>query len=949
MANILVVDDSAANRKLLTVLLKHEGHVTLEAADGSDGLAAARAERPQLVISDILMPSMDGYEFVRRLRAEPNLGDIPVIFYTAHYHEREARALAASCGVARVLVKPCPAAEILVAVERSLSGAPEIVVSPVEEDFDHQHLRLLTNKLSEKTAALQVANTRLEALTELNVQMASERDPSALIDKVCRGARNLLGAKSAVLAVSESNEPAACRFSTSGIEFDAAGGEAPRLDAGLLGRVFAQQRAMRASSENGELLDTGLPVSYPDARSFLAAPVVSPARAHGWICLLDKIGAAAFDATDERMLSILGAQVGRIYENGILYAEVQLHAKQLSVEVEERKIAARKVQQLNRVYAVLSNINSLIVRVSDRGELLREACRLAVEEGKFRLVWCGWCEGEGTASGLKIVAAAGEMTELLRSGVIQIDLDGTPDTLLAAVWRTKQLQVCNDIAAEPGRVMSRADLLAHRFRAIAVLPFEVHGRFVGCLNLLADEVGFFDDAELRLLTELAGDISFALDHIEKSERLNYLAYYDSVTGLANRTLFLERLALQVAAAARDGYRLALVIEQLERLDAIYDALGRPAGEELIRQLAERLSQCVGDAAAVARIGPDRFAAILLHLNEEQEVAKAMGEWRRHWLGAPYRVQGQEITMTAKAGAAVFPADGRDAGTLLKNAEAAVNKARDTGDTHMFYTHGLSEGIAERIGLESSMRGALEREEFVLHYQPKVDLHSRRVTGVEALIRWRNPELGFLSPDRFIPIMEQNGMIVEVGAWALRRAIKDRALWIERGLNAPRVAVNVSSVQIQREGFVRTITDILRLAGGGPGIDIEITESVIMANVADNLKKLNAIRDLGVGIALDDFGTGYSSLGYLAKLPVETLKIDRSFIATMADDSSSMTLVSTIVSLAHNLKLTTVAEGVETETQARLLTLLRCDQIQGYLISKPLAFEDMATYLGGIGR
>src|SRR5580692_6292005 len=202
MANILVVDDNATNRRLLTVLLKHEGHATLEAVDGSEAIAAARATRPQLVISDILMPSMDGFELVRRLRVDPELGAIPVIFYTAHYHEREARALAESCGVARVLVKPCPVAEILAAVEGSLSGAPEIVVSAVEEDFDHQHLRLLTNKLSEKTTALQAANTRLEALTELNVQMASERDPNALIDKVCRGARSLLGAKSAVLAVS---------------------------------------------------------------------------------------------------------------------------------------------------------------------------------------------------------------------------------------------------------------------------------------------------------------------------------------------------------------------------------------------------------------------------------------------------------------------------------------------------------------------------------------------------------------------------------------------------------------------------------------------------------------------------------------------------------------------------------------------------------------------------
>ena len=292
MANILVVDDNATNRKLLSVLLKHEGHATLEAHDGEAGLATARAERPQLVISDILMPSMDGYEFVRRLRADPDLGEVPIIFYTAHYHEREARALAQSCGVARVLVKPCPVAEILGAIERSLSGAPEVPVAVREEDFTREHLRLLTNKLSEKATALQVANSRLEALTELNVQIASDRDPEALIEKVCRGARNLLGAKSAVLAVSEagesgesgeSGERGAVRFSTCGIDPVDGVLRTPRIDLGLLGRVYTQQRPLRAMAANNELLDTGLPTGYPDAHSFLAAPVVSPRRAFGWL------------------------------------------------------------------------------------------------------------------------------------------------------------------------------------------------------------------------------------------------------------------------------------------------------------------------------------------------------------------------------------------------------------------------------------------------------------------------------------------------------------------------------------------------------------------------------------------------------------------------------------------------------------------------------------------
>lgn len=254
MASILVVDDNATNRKLLSVLLKHEGHATLEANDGEDGLARARAVRPQLVISDILMPSMDGYEFVRRLRADPELGDIPVIFYTAHYHEREARALAQSCGVARVLIKPCPVADILGAVEHSLTGIPELPATAADEHFTREHLKLLTNKLSEKAIALQASNQRLEALTELNAQLAAEHDPDRLLDRACRAARTLIGAHAAVLAVGEAG---AVRCSSHGIE--AAALPLPRLDAGLLGRVLSQQRALRVTAQNNELLDTGLP------------------------------------------------------------------------------------------------------------------------------------------------------------------------------------------------------------------------------------------------------------------------------------------------------------------------------------------------------------------------------------------------------------------------------------------------------------------------------------------------------------------------------------------------------------------------------------------------------------------------------------------------------------------------------------------------------------------
>jgi EAL domain-containing protein (putative c-di-GMP-specific phosphodiesterase class I) len=243
-----------------------------------------------------------------------------------------------------------------------------------------------------------------------------------------------------------------------------------------------------------------------------------------------------------------------------------------------------------------------------------------------------------------------------------------------------------------------------------------------------------------------------------------------------------------------------------------------------------------------------------------------------------------------------------------------------------------------------LRQALERDEFVLHYQPKVDLRDHRIVGVEALIRWQNPELGLVAPGRFIPLMEETGIILEAGAWALKRAVLDHKRWLDLGLPAPRVAVNVSAVQLRKKDYIGTLTEALRHGAAPAGIDLEITESLVMDDIQGNIEKLKAARKLGVGIAIDDFGTGYSSLGYLARLPVQALKIDRSFIITMLNEPDTMTLVSTIISLAHSLKLHVIAEGVDQEEQAKMLRLLRCDQMQGYLFSRPVPFDGITELL-----
>jgi diguanylate cyclase (GGDEF)-like protein len=840
-------------------------------------------------------------------------------------------------------VKPCAADVFVSAVSDALAGAPAPAPQQIEQSFDREHLHLVTDMLATKVSELRLANARFSALIDLNVQLASERNPHTLLQKVCAGARELLGSKYAVLAATERHSGHSWVIYTSGTESTGHSIPTPNEDKGILGRAVLERRSVRVSTADASQTASALPASFPAAQAFVAAPVMSLTRTFGWLCLADKVGSEAFTAEDEHILSTLGAQAGRIYENGSLYAELQNHAAQLQVEMDERERAAGRILQLNRVLSMLSGINALIIRVQDRMELFRESCRLAVEQGGFKVAWVGCPELE--SGDMVSTAWAGPSIEEIQDICVSSEGFSEPESLIASALRLRRPVVCNQLDVQLQSPQVRQQMVLHGFRSMIALPLILENQPLGCLALVSLEADVFDESERRLLNELAGDISFALDHIEKSERLNYLAFYDSLTGLANRTLFQERLKQCVSAAERSGGTVALVIADPERFGTINDSFGRHIGDALLRQVSQRLVECVGSADDVSRLGGDQFAAILLNVPEVKDIERAVQDWSRRWLEVPFQLNGMDLRLVAKYGIAHYPHSGTDAETLIRNAEAALKSAKEIGEKLQFYEPHLSTRASESLVLENQLRRALERREFVLHYQPKVDLETRELVGVEALMRWQSPERGLVGPLKFIPILEQCGMIVEVGAWALQQASVDRSLWMEAGLPGPRVAVNVSTVQLQHGNFAAIITDVVRLAGADPGLDIEVTESLIMGDAAENIERLRAVRALGLGVAIDDFGTGYSSLGYLTRLPVQTLKIDRSFIIAMLDDPGAMTLVSTIISLAHSLRLTVVAEGVESEEQAKILRLLRCDQMQGYLISKPLPFNEMTQFIG----
>jgi PAS domain S-box-containing protein/diguanylate cyclase (GGDEF)-like protein len=653
---------------------------------------------------------------------------------------------------------------------------------------------------------------------------------------------------------------------------------------------------------------------------------------------------------------VAAGEKGLIHERAFVRADgsrgwTELHRRALQTgggtliitigrDISERKNAEERVIRLNRIYVVLSSVNGAIVRIRERAGLFSEICRIAVAEGGYlvaRLV-------EMDANGRADLAATTETDSSYQQSIVaEYNADpGRCQNFLARALRSGEAQISNDVRNDV-RIPRRAQLTKDGNYALALLPFKVEGRVAGALMLRAAAVGAFDAEEMRLLRELVGNLSFALELMDKQQRLDHLAFYDALTGLANRSLLIERLGQSIRAAAPAHGKLAIVLADLERLRTVNESLGRQAGDALLRDVAQRLAAAAGHGE-VARIGIDNFAVVLQGVKGKSEVTRRIERLWQDCFGKPFRLGDAEFRAAARAGIALYPNDGTDAETLLGNAEAALRRAKQTGERHVFHALEMTATTGEKLTLETSLRQALEKDEFVLHYQPKVDLVTRRIVAVEALIRWLNPTLGLVPPGQFIPLMEETGLILQVGAWALARAVDDHARWRALGLATPRVAVNVSAIQLRRRDFVATVEKALAGGGSPPGLDVEITESLAMQDVEGNVEKLKALRALGLSIAIDDFGTGYSSLGYLAKLPIQALKIDRSFIVTMLTDPHTMTLVSTIISLAHSLRLKVVAEGVENEDQAKVLRLLRCDEMQGYLFSKPVPFDQLTELL-----
>lgn len=472
------------------------------------------------------------------------------------------------------------------------------------------------------------------------------------------------------------------------------------------------------------------------------------------------------------------------------------------------------------------------------------------------------------------------------------------------------------------------------------------------------ELACDDAGEPRALIGTLQDIT---ERKRAQEHLDFLAYYDSLTGLPNRLLYRDRLRQAVAEAQRHGNMAATLLLDLDRFKLINDTMGHQQGDRLLQEVADRLKTCVrssdsigrlkgggearDEAMSVARLGGDEFTILLNRIAGAPDAAK-VGRRMLEALSKPFHLDGQEVFVTASIGISLFPLDGESADQLLKNADTAMYHAKQSGrSNYQFYSQSMNATAGERLAIENRLHKALEREEFLLHYQPLLSLETGRIIGSEALVRWQHPELGLVSPAQFIPIAEETGLIVKLGEWVLEKACAQTRAWHEMGFGGLRIAVNLSARQFQRQNLLQVITRTLLSTDLHPHcLDLELTESMMMQDGDSAIGTLRDLRSLGVRLSMDDFGTGYSSLSYLRRLPLDTLKIDRSFVKDSTSNQEDATIITAIIAMAHSLKLQVLAEGIETQAQLAFLHGQGCDEAQGFYFSKPVPVEEMTGLL-----
>lgn len=910
MDRVLIVDDNPENLYLLRALLDGHGFDVVEANNGIEALAKARHKAPDLVISDLLMPAMDGYTLLREWKADAALHDVPFIVYTATYAEAKDEQLGMELGADAFIIKPAEPGPFMASVKSILArtrsgGLAARPPLPLKEAVLKLHTEVLARKLGNKNAELEKRIAELEvagqsiqrlnrlymALSEANQAMVHISERQDLFREICRIAVHYGDFRLAWIGMLD-----AASGEIKPVSFEGAG---YWLDRVMPFNVYGPWRAPVEISvgENRVYLCNDLasdarlaPIHSLLEEAGLASAISCPLRIDG-----QAIGALTL-FSDEK--DFFDAKLGNLIVE--MAADVSFALGNLQKDAwrrvaEERLRASEEANRLSN-RAIEASANGIMITCPRGG--VRNA--LTYVNRAFERI-TGYARDE--VLGLNPRFLAGADGSQIGLGEIHAALQESRETTAVLKnYRKDGSSFWNELSIAP--VRDAAGAVTH---------------FVGIIN----------------------DITERKRYEEQLERQNN---QDALTGLANRNLLHDRMERAMVFAQHAGHSVAMLFIDLDHFNRLNDSLGHAFGDSILRAIAGRIAGCLDIRDTLARLGGDEFVAVLPGMQDTQGVPLVADRILRA-IEAPLLIDGREINVSASIGVSVYPDDGADYDMLLRNANAAMHRAKEVGrNTCRFYTASMNAQAMQKLELEGRLRRAVERNELFLHYQPLLSLSSGQVGDVEALLRWRGEDGKVIPPLDFIPLAEETGFIVPIGEWVLRTACRQVCAWQQAGIDL-RVAVNLSARQFRDPNLADMVRGCLRDSGlSAHMLKLEITESAVMEDAEKAIDVLHELKALGVAISVDDFGTGYSSLAYLRRFPIDQLKVDRSFVQEVTQHPDSAAIVRSIIGLARSLRLQTVAEGVETEAQRNFLKEAGCDLLQGFFFSRPLPPEELLTLL-----
>jgi diguanylate cyclase (GGDEF)-like protein/PAS domain S-box-containing protein len=1050
MARILIIDDRPVNRAFLNTLLRQVNHEIIEAPDGPAALALVRERRPDLIITDLMLPPTGGVEFAMRVRDDAAIAGTPIIFYTATYRTDEALDLARRCGAMAVLIKPFDPQEVLGAVATAIEArgnAPPSPSLPPQEPVPEapgtglpdyvqgitglqrgmrQQLRdavaAIAGQASNPSAAdigvdaiLPIAE-RLSSMLELDIALANENETGAMIALFCRSARGLLRCRRVALAMLDETGHGLRHLEMCG------------FDKGAATQVTAAALASRAL---GAMLESGKPLRVADAEAarqiglpeaplggdvLLLAPIPMRAstRAIGWIICSGPLDRPAFDAEDERFLVAITAQFAIAHGNLMRLKDASRHAEALEAEVARHHTTLTALRESeDRFRQIAANVDAVFLLVTADCSWVHyvnpayervwgrpcaslyaharswlEAIRADEREAVVDTIVGRSTAGLGFEVETRIQHPDGSERWIRMSGSpISAEASAEPRTAVVAndVTATKlAIAASHESERRLKEMLDNAELIA--------LMLDHRGRIIYCNECFARLTGWtamelsgqdyfklfvaeadrqqrrqrFEErlaetstnrhhegeivirsGERRMLrwshTLLRdggvpiGTASLAEDVTEQraaQARAAFLTSHNAASGLPRIGIITDYLEAACIQALQQDSRVIVLYINLDRFHALNEMRGRTAGDRVLATVGRRLVDVVGEMGIVGHVASDEFVLVLKDPTRIQDQAE-LGESVRARVEEPIDT---DLYISCSIGVSCLPDNAASADELLRQAESAMRRAKSEGRNTVFaFASEHQQELKDRLALGVRLKQAVRAGEFTLHYQPRINGHDWRVAGFEALLRWHHPEFGLLLPARFLGVAEDLGLMVEIGSFVLQNASAQARAWLDSGARDFSISVNVSPLQMQRPGFVDEVRDVLaRFKLPAQCLELELTETMMMGNVERVIGTMRALKAIGVRLSLDDFGTGFSSLNYLRRFPLDTLKIDQSFVRDISTDPGAAGVCRAIITLGHQLNMTVLAEGVEIDAQIGYLRRNECDYFQGYYFGKPVA-------------